>query len=336
MVWTDQLKGDPFSWLLESESPGARYLTLRDLLDRPAEDAELQAARRAAHREGPLQDVLAAMQPEGYWEKPGAGYGPKYRSTVWALILLSQLGASPEEDERIRLACDYYLEHALTPGGQISYNGSPAGTFDCLQGNMCRALLDLGVEASRLRKAFEWMARSNTGEGVAPVSERKAEVRYYAYKCAPGFVCGANDRLPCAWGAVKTMLAFARFPAGLRTPLMDRAIDRGVEFLFSVDPATAGWPGPKEEPNRSWWKFGFPVFYVTDLLQAADALVSLGYGHDPRLANLLELIRSKQDSQGRWMMEYNYTGKTWSTYGVKRKPNKWVTLRALRVLKAAG
>jgi hypothetical protein len=50
------------------------------------------------------------------------------------------------------------------------------------------------------------------------------------------------------------------------------------------------------------------------------------------LANALEIIRNKQDSQGRWPLEYDYGGKTWVDFGPKKQPNKWVTLRALRVL----
>jgi hypothetical protein len=76
------------------------------------------------------------------------------------------------------------------------------------------------------------------------------------------------------------------------------------------------------------------VFYVTDLMQNVEALVGLGYGNDPRLAPALTIIREKQNVQGRWLMEYNYTGKTWVEFGAKKQPSKWVTLRALRVLKA--
>ena len=126
-------------------------------------------------------------------------------------------------------------------------------------------------------------------------------------------------------------------PVKQRTPLMKRAIKQGVEFLFSVDPATAAYPTRNDaKPNRSWWKFGFPVFYVTDLLQNVEALAALGYGRDKRLANALAIIRDKQDDQGRWLLEYDYTGKTWGDYGRKKQPNKWVTLRALRALKAAA
>jgi hypothetical protein len=141
--------------------------------------------------------------------------------------------------------------------------------------------------------------------------------------------------MPCAWGGIKVMLAFSKVPMENRTPLIERAIKEGVEFLFSVDPATSEYPsGWNPKPSGNWWKFGFPVFYVTDLLQNVEALVGLGYGNDPRLANALTLISDKQDDQGRWPLEYSYSGKTWVDFGPKKQPNKWVTLRALRVLKS--
>jgi hypothetical protein len=56
-------------------------------------------------------------------------------------------------------------------------------------------------------------------------------------------------------------------------------------------------------------------------------------GSDPRLSNTLALIREKQDQNGRWPLEYDYTGKTWVDFGPKKQANKWVTLRAAWVLK---
>lgn len=330
-----QFHDDALSWLLEPDDPGVRYLALRDLLERPADDPELLAARRRAHTAGPIAAVLDAMTPQGYWVEPGPGYNPKYRATVWSVILLAQLGARVEEDERIGRACTYLLDHALAPGGQWTASDAPSGTADCLQGNLCWALLTLGYDDPRLVSAFEWMARTVTGEGVAPSSQRDAAVRYYAGKCGPGFACGANNGLPCAWGAAKVMLAFGQWPAERRTPLIERAIEQGVEFLLGVDPATAAYPsGYADKPSGNWWKFGFPVFYVTDILQIVEALAALGRIHDPRLANALALVRGKQDAQGRWPLEYDYTGKTWIDFGPKKQPNKWVTLRALRALKA--
>lgn len=337
MLWQEPLKGDSLAWLLETDTPEVRYLALRDLLDYPDEDLELQQARSEAHRSGPIARILSEMDPAGYWMEPGRGYLPKYRSTVWSILMLAQLGAAVDEDERILCACRYVMEHALLEGGQFSMLGGPSGTIDCLQGNLSWALLELGYDDPRLEKAFDWMARTVTGEGIASFDDREAPVRYYAGKCGPTFACGANNRLPCAWGAVKVMLALGKLPGTLRTPVIERAILHGVDFLLSADVAKAAYPtGYSDKPSRNWWKFGFPVFYVTDLLQVAEALAALGYGNDPRLAGVLALIREKQDDRGRWALEYDYTGKTWTDFGLKNQPNKWVTLRALRVLKAVA
>lgn len=131
---------------------------------------------------GPIATILAQMDPAGYWVTPGPGYNPKYRSTVWSVILLAELGASVTEDARIARACTYLMEHALTPGGQFTASGAPSGTVDCLQGNLCWALLTLGCDPARLDPAIEWMARSVTGEGVAPRTEKHAPLHTYAWQ----------------------------------------------------------------------------------------------------------------------------------------------------------
>jgi hypothetical protein len=319
------------NWLLESANVGVRYLTLRGLIR--GDKTELAVAKSKAHQEGPIATVLKNMNPEGYWVKPGAGYNPKYSSTVWSIILLGQLGGSMEADKRIAKSVAYLLDHNLTKEGHFTVNRLPSGTADCLQGNLCYSLLDLGCTDLRLDKAFEWMARSVTGEGVAPMTDKKAPLRYYAGKCGPVFACGANNKKSCAWGAVPVMLAFSKLPKDKRTPLINKAIKTGVDFLFSTDPAKADYPsGYTGKPSGNWWKFGFPNFYVVDILGIVEALVRLGYGKDPRLANALQLICDKQDGQGRWLLEYDYTDKTWINFGPKKQPNKWVTLRALRVL----
>ena len=50
----------------------------------------------------------------------------------------------------------------------------------------------------------------------------------------------------------------------------------------------------------------------------------------------MDLVLEKQDQHGRWNMEYTYNGKTWVDIEEKKKPSKWVTLRALRVLRRRG
>lgn len=334
MIIQNLIPEKTLEWLLEPEEPGSRYLALKHLSNLSENDPEFVSSLEIAHREGPIKTILDAMHQDGYWVEDGPGYGPKYRSAVWSLILLAQLGASVEFDSRIHKACQHYLNSALSENGQISSTGPPSGTSDCLQGNILASMLDLGYQDPRLDKAFEWMARSVTGDGVSPMKDRKAPLRYYSGKIGPDFLCGANNKLACAWGAVKVMLAFSKLANDKKNPLINHAIQRGVDFLFSTDPADAGYPnGWNPKPSGNWWKFGFPVFYVSDILQVTEALVKLGYAHDARLNRSIQLIKDKQDPDGKWHLEYGYSGKTWVDFGPKKEPNKWVTIRAYQVLK---
>jgi hypothetical protein len=319
-------------WLLDRQDPGPRYLSMLYLAD--ARPAELEEEAERAHSLGPIRTILDVFQSEGYWENDGPGYLPKYTSTVWSLVMLAQMGAKIKYDSRLDTACQRYLDRAISPNGQISINGVPSGTVDCLQGNILSALLDLGCNDSRLVSAFDWMARSLTGDGVAPMEEKNANLRYYSGKIGPDFQCGGNNKLSCAWGGTKVMLAFSKLPSSQRTPLIKKAIQRGTDFLLSSDPAVAAYPnGWNPKPSGNWWKFGFPVFYVTDILQIVEALSRLGLADDSRLDNAFKLILEKRNDDGRWPLEYDYTGKTWVGFGPKKVSNKWVSIRALYVLR---
>ncbi len=330
---------DPvLDWLLEERDPGVRYFALRDLLDTSDEDPELVASRRNTSRVSPVKDILEEQKSEGYWVESGPGYLPKYRSTLWQVIFLGQFGADGQ-DARVRKAVDYVLENARSEYGGFSANGTRSGMIQCLQGNLCSSLLELGyAEDPRFQEALDWLARSITGEGIALSSEKKAPVRYLrSANSGPNFLCSANDHKPCAWGAVPALEALSKVPSDTRTPSIDSAIEVGTKFLLSCDPAVADYPmGYSAKPNRSWFRLGYPMGYVCDVLRNVETLCALGLGHDPRLQNALEFILNKRDSEGRWSMQYTYNGKTWVDVETKGQASKWVTLRARRALHRAG
>ncbi len=337
--WRERLRGDPLPWLLETDpdQPAIRFYTLRDLQGVEPDDTEVSQARAAVMNSGPVPRILAAQSPEGYWVKPGPGYGPKYRGTVWQVTFLAQLGADGS-DPRVQAGCEYVLSHNSASNGALSVNATPSAFIHCMAGNLGAALIDLArLDDRRLQYALEWQARAITGEGVASSETRDTDRRYYkSGTTGPLFACAANGGLPCAWGAVKAMLALIRVPVSHRTETMTAAIGQGVDFLLSHDPADADYPyAYGNRPNSSWFKFGYPIGYITDVLQNLEVLAALGRAQDARLARALELVESKQDDQGRWRMEYSYNGKTWADIEAKGQPSKWVTLRALRVLKGA-
>jgi len=335
--WQARLRADPLPWLLDPSTPAVRHLALRQLVGRGADDLEVAAARRAAMAADPIASMLAAQQPDGYWEKPGPGYATKYRGTVWQVIFLDQLGADAA-DERVQRACAYVLAHSQAETGGFGASGRvgadappPSAVIHCLNGNLLRALIGLGwLDDERVQRAIEWAARAITGERVE---------RWYASgTCGPGFACAANEKLPCAWGAVKALSGLARIPDDRRSPFVANAIDAGVAFLLSRDPAVADYPvgWGNTRPSGSWFKLGFPSGYVADVLQNLEILCELGSGRDPRVSPAIEWLLAKQDGQGRWRNEYAYNGKTWVDIERQGQPSKWVTLRACRVLRAAA
>lgn len=329
--WRRVLNGDPLPWLLEEETPAVRHLALRRLLDQPEDAPKVRRARAAAMRTDPIATILANQHPRGWWVKPGGGYAPKYTGTIWSVIFLDQMGAEPS-DPGVRRAVEYVLSHSVAPNGGFGFSGRSDGraptsseVVHCLNGNLLRALIGFGwLDDERVRGAVEWEARAITGEGF--------DGYYRSTTSGPGFGCGINGTLPCAWGATKSMLGLSKIPPRRRSSLVRRAISQGSEFLLSRDPATADYPADTVvSPN--WFKLGFPSGYVADVLQVLEVLSELGRSKDSRLGNAIELVLSKQDARGRWRNEYPYRGKMWVEVDAPRAPSKWVTLRACTVLR---
>jgi hypothetical protein len=336
MTWLDHVRADPLPWLLAPDAPAVRAATLQRLLGLAPDAPQVRRARTAAMRVDPTRSILAAQNPAGWWQKPGPGYAPKYTGTVWQVIFLDQLGADGDHPQIAR-ACEYVLAYSSSPAGGFAASGvareaspPPSAVIHCLNGNLLRALIGFGrLDDERVTASIEWAARTITGEGVS---------RWYASSTSgPGFECAANDRLPCAWGALKELGALARVPRPRRTPLVRRAIDNGVAFLFSRDPAVADYPmgWGNTVPNSSWFKPGFPIGYVSDVLQTLEVLAELGHGRDGRLARALDWVEAGQNAEGRWPNRYAYNGKTITDIECQGKPSKWVTLRACSVLRAA-
>lgn len=335
--WRDLLNGDPLPWLLEENTPAVRHLALRQLLDRSVSDPAVTSARSAAMAINPIAAILAAQHPAGYWVKPGPGYSPKYRSTVWSVIFLEQLGADGS-DERIHAACAYVLDHTPTPIGGFGASGQlseapppPSSGLHCLNGNLLRALIGFGwLDDPRVQQAVDWQARSITGEGF--------DHYFRSGTSGPGFRCGANERLPCAWGAIKALRGLAAIPADKRAGHIQRAIDQGVSFLLDYDLVAANYPAGwgNTNPSSLWFKPGFPSGYSADTLQNLDVLCELGHAADPRLQPAITWLLEKQDNTGRWKNQHTYSGKMWIDIEQGRQPSKWVTLAACRVIKASA
>ena len=318
-------------WLLEGDNPSVRYFTLIEIMDFPTTHPEVAEAKAAIMINGPVPKILAKQKKEGYWESKEDFYvRAKYRGTIWQVIILAELGADGG-DSRIRKACEFILKISQDrQSGGFCHRGSQAnggfhsGVLPCLTGNMVWSLLRFGYLGDpRLQRGIDWITsyqRFDDGENGAPGG--------WPYEKRE--VCWGKHT--CLMGVVKALKALAEIPEKARTSEVRQMIDRCAEYLLrhhlykrSHDLSRPAKP--------KWLKFGFPTMWDSDALEVLMLLTRLGY-RDPRMKEAAELVRTKQDDQGRWRMENTFNGRVQVNIERKGKPSKWVTLNALRVLTA--
>jgi len=299
-------------WLLEPDNPSARYLALTGLLDRSADDPEVQAAQAAIPGWGPAKAILNAQWPEGYWMHPGLGYSPRHKATVWQVIFLAQLGTP--RIEAVDRACAYLLDHSRLPNGLFAADKTAHRAILCLSGSLLRAFSQLGYQDPRLEESLEALAQAAVGSN-------------FRCRCQAGLRPPRHrDGLPCPWGAARTLNALAGVPAERRSPAMQAAIEAGLAFLLSEEGPLAGQPDALES------RLSFPLDHHSDLLELLEVSGRFGVGSAPRLEAAVAVVRSKRDENGRWPLEHT-PANTWASFGTVGQPNKWVTLRALAILK---
>jgi hypothetical protein len=92
-----------------------------------------------------------------------------------------------------------------------------------------------------------------------------------------------------------------------------------------------------EVVDPAWLQFSFPTRWHYDVLRGLDYFRATGDPPDPRIDEAIELLRSKQQPDGRWLLENTHAGAVHFTLEAgDGHPSRWNTLRALRILRWYG
>lgn len=328
--WKSFLKADATGWLLEDNNPSVRYFTLIEVLDQNENNSAVRAAKQNIMKIGVVPKILAKQNVEGYWDNPRNFYAAKYKGTVWQLLILAELGADGE-DERIKRACEFILENSQDPESNgFSMNtsikkggGRHSEVLPCLTGNMIWSLIRFGyMEDERVQKGINWITRyQRFDDGI---NEPAKGWPYDRLKACFG-------KHTCHMGAVKALKAFAEIPTGYRSRQVKETIKKGVEYILKHHIHKRSHD-LRQISKPSWLRFGFPLMYQTDALEILGILTKLGY-RDSRMQEAIDLVVSKQDAKGKWNLENTFNGRFQINIEKKGEPSKWITLRALNVLK---
>ena len=303
---------------------------MRDLLEGTGR-RELEASRRAVASAGWAADILARQEPGGYWVDGDNLYRPKYLSTNWMLLILSDLGLT-RDDPRIARASRMWMKRfsARDGGFDTSKKGGAKYGHLCITGNTARALVKFGYEDHpRVRRAFQWFVKSQAELG--------------GWSC---FNYGSHPRGRNldSW---EPLSAFAVYPRQKWTRGMKAAVERGCEYYLSRELSKQG------ASYAPWFRFHYPCHYYYDILVGLDFMTALGYTDDKRMGLAISHLKKKRRKDGRWNLDavhpdLDNDGK-WPDWWEQHRdrfhpfaleevgqPSKMITLRALTVLKRLG
>jgi len=302
-------------WLLDSD-PAIRWQVLRDLVH--ASPQEVAAERAKIASEGWGARLLALQDRAGTWDGgacfPGGWdwriteQGQPWTSTLPVLQLLWEFGIDPR-DERVSQAV-----RAAGEGCRWEYNSEP---FFVGEVEPCINARTVGIGAY-------------FGEDVAPLVERLLGERLED----GGWNCEAENgsvrsSFHTTIDVLEGLLEYER--AAGASPAITEARRAGEEYLLERSLFRRKSSGEVADP--AWLQFSCPVHWHYDVLRALDYFRSAGASPDSRMDEAIELVRSKRQPDGTWLLENTHPGKVHFTLeDGDGQPSRWNTLRALRVL----
>ena len=301
-------------WLLDSD-PAIRWQALRDLDGATAGEVAAERARVAT--EGWGAQLLALQLEDGTWDG-GATFpanfkfnreeGQPWTATEPTLSLLREFGVDPS-DPNVQAAVTKAGEHARWEhAGQRFFDGE---VEPCING---RALA-LGAYF---------------GHDVEGIVQRlvKEQMEDGGWNCEAenGSVRGSFDT---TINVLEGLLAYEQATGGTKESIAAR--HRGEEYLLERHLLRRKSTGETIKPE--YLQLSFPERWHYDVLRALDYFRATGRRPDPRIDEAIELLRSKQQPDGTWLLENSYRGKVHFPLEEVGKPSRWNTLRAMRVLK---
>ncbi len=321
--WSRETEHEVVAWLLEEENPSIRYLTLTQLLDTSPKSKQAIETRKGIPDWPPIRKILEHQKKNGGWDREKTWYLPKYRSTVWQLIILSQTGIDPSLSN-VRRMCDYSFRFQNAAGGFVSGMvanpqedwGRNAG---CLNGNVIAALCRLGLgKDSRVKKAINYLLAFQESDG--------------GWTCR-SFGYHAKDIHSCFMGTICALDALLESSTTRQDKRVHEAKMKACEFLLMHHLLRADhhdWKFIRPE----WAQLRAPWMVSYSLLRGLRALTRAGVLYDPRMREGIEILKSKRHRNGRWRREVSWPTSAYSSFGRAGSDDKWITLNALLVLKA--
>jgi hypothetical protein len=293
------------AWLLDSD-PSIRWQVMRDLTAAPAELVAAERSRVAV--EGWGARLLGEQRPDGQW---GDGIStPFWWSNMYTLVYIRDLGLDPASAPA-RRAIDL-VRSGVTWGREFGDSPFFDGEVEpCINGRVVALGAYFGVRSDRL---VERLLSEQLADGGWNCEAERGSVRSSFHTT----IC-----------VLEGLLAYEE-AFGARSPVTD-ARERAREYLLERRLLRRLSTGEVIEP--AWTQLAFPTLWHYDVLRALDYMRAAGVERDARMEEAVAILRERRQPDGRWLLDVRHRNTLHEEMaGVLREPNRWITLRAMRVL----
>ncbi len=325
LQWQDiRPSPETLEWLLDSD-PSLRWQVMQDLTD--ASDEEIAFERAKVATGGWGASLLAAQSEDGTW--PGEPRFPEW-PTLHTLLLLHDMGLDPTSEQAKRAVhrtqenvkwLMHIRQDELPKNEDISWWHKPlfAGEVEpCINGRVVTVGAYYGVDMRPLVNRL--------------LSEQMADG---GWNCDQE-IGSTRGSFHTTINVLEGLLEFERATGG--SPVVKAARERGQEYLLSRHLFKQLSTGEPIEYDRKggpvWTQFSYPAGWRYDILRGLEYLRNAGVASDPRVTEAIEILASKRDKDGRWLLGIIHPDEVVAEPGITEgSPSRWNTLRAYRVLR---
>lgn len=308
-------------WLLDGD-PAIRWQVMRDLTGAP--EVAWRAERARVETEGWGARLLACRDPDGQWaggafapadfsERLWQEEGQPWTATAFALSQLREFGLDPESPRARRMVADVGAHARWEEGGQPFWEGE---VEECINGRTVADGAYFGVDVAPI---VERLLGERQADGGWNCERARGSVRT-SFDTTINVLEGLLEYERATGGSAATRAARRSGEAYL----LERRLFRRLSTGEPADPKYVALL----HPNR--WRHD--ILRGLDYFRAAARLD--GSAPDPRLGEAIALLRDKRRPDGRWALDWTARGRVWfAVDDGPGAPSRWVTLRALRVVR---
>ncbi|MCR9138600.1 MAG: hypothetical protein NXI27_21545 [Alphaproteobacteria bacterium] len=296
-------------WLLQGD-PAIQYQTYRDLLDDHRPDIQ---ARIAA--EGWGSQFLEYRNQDGSWGE--RFYQPKWTSTHYTLLDLKTLCIAPDHPLIRKSLRDVFGDLKGPDGGILCSHAGDASDV-CVNGMVLNYASYFGTPEEQLRSIVDFLLNEHMADG--------------GFNCRSNRSGARHSSLHSTLSVLEGIQEYADKGYCHRLDELQKAAAAAREFILLHRLYKSDRTG--EIIRKDFLQLSFPPRWFYNILRCLDHFRAARAPWDDRMADALRVLISKRRDDGRWPVQAARAGKVHFKMEEARRPSRWNTLMALRVLRA--